>query len=398
MKISFNPIQYYPKTVTNKKAADFKSATQNCSLPNFKNEKNNIPYQAYYMPIFKGNIEQKGTKEVTKDELRALLKENGFVKLKEQGPLKSRWKYMGTEKFLNDSIKKYGKGINKQMHQVYELSLEEYKEAPLLSLMNANSGKHADFWKENFPLLLYTYNRLYYTKSNLTTGQKVSPEIWETVLHPILDLNNMPSEEIVKIIEEHKSGCDLNDMVERRSKQDTEETVPEKLNKYINTLTEYIDTQDTPEDIVVYRAENPFVLTGIKLQDGSDLGQLLTFSTLDFDLKHIMDIDKKLKDFKYTFHNPRFTLTSLYKNVITSGVFASRDLRWIIKVPKGTKGVFAETINCSQHYNSESEFIIQRGADIKIQKICYNYKTNKWNIIGEIEGINYEKDDVNAVS
>ena len=149
-----------------------------------------------------------------------------------------------------------------------------------------------------------------------------------------------------------------------------------EMEKQINTITSYIDTQEIPESITVYRGEGYSVFDTVEI-NGEKLSTLMKKAAASNNQDQIDEVILLIEENNLVAHQERFMSTSIFQE----NAFKD-DINWILELPEGTKGVFIEGINYNSTHNSECELLLQRGYDILLQKA--EFINGEWYMTGKI--------------
>lgn len=165
--------------------------------------------------------------------------------------------------------------------------------------------------------------------------------------------------------------------------------IPEEINKEINVISQYIDTHKIQKPVKLFRTDSVDAFNNIKTEDGSvfDLGKVMKEVK---NCKNPEEIAQKVnwvkefvQDNKLTANFPGFLSTSLDKN-IGSFFDGKCDVDWQLEAKKGTKGVYLETLNVNGCFTRENEFLLQKGSNISINSVDYDFDNKKWKVTGEV--------------
>lgn len=152
---------------------------------------------------------------------------------------------------------------------------------------------------------------------------------------------------------------------------------------YVNDLTSCIATHPLEEEIIVYRGEGYQLLDSANVEleiEGQKINKPLSkileeisYYPKDKRDKYLYALKAFMGDHEISATQERFMSTAALK----SECFPNK-LNWEITLPKGSQAMYLDTLNVNKAYAEQVEFLVQRGANIKLESIEFNENTNCW--------------------
>lgn len=321
--------------------------------------------------------QQHTPKSITEDELQNLLTNSIYTKNSSGNYVidvnKSEYKdYI--QAIEQHCGKKYSK-IVKDNYLSSSINNDMLKD--MLQMLNYDNGKFIDIFTKDIKSFVIFYNDVKKSIDDLT---EIEPEKWEALVNSFINPANQ--DEIQSVIYYKYDSCDINGAL---TMQKTQGTLPRgNIKKTIDNLTSYIQTQEVPQDMVVYRGEGYSVLnsTGnvtVQFSDGSSttkpLGDLLQDAVSYPEEKRLHLVDQLL-NMNLVATQERFISTSAKEKAC----FHHENVEWELTVPAGSHALYVELANLTSYDNHqyEKEFILQRDSQITITAIIYNDEKKKW--------------------
>lgn len=256
------------------------------------------------------------------------------------------------------------------------------------ALMNILNGKYSKYWKENPDIFFQTYKRLYNCGLMLS---EISNGASEAIMASAL---SNPTKDITQIIESYKSNSTpynnllTNDFCFETISGDDKETKRLEIEK----LTQFINKFANKTALTVYRGSSYDIFKNVILSSGKNLKRDMNDLKRTKDKTKIKELEEEILNRDITVHNKRFTSTFLTENTYENSAFSQEDAKWEILIPKSTNGLFLELLCRQTIYSDECEYLLQRGVDLKINEINFDFDEDKWNIKAEVKDINYNDD------
>lgn len=319
--------------------------------------------------------QQHTPKSITEDELQNLLTNSIYTK-DSSGNYVIDVNKSEYNNYIQAIEQHCGKGhISKQVQNYLNSPINKFKLKEMLEMLNYDNGKFIDIFTKDIKSFVIFYNAVNTSIKNVT---EIEPAQWEALVNSFINPANQ--DEILSVISYKYDSCDINGAL---TMQKTQGTPPsENTKKIIDNLTSYIQTQEVPQNMVVYRGEGYNVLnsTGnvtVQFSDGSSttkpLGNLLQ-DAVSYSEEKRLHLVNQLLDMNLVATQERFMSTSAQKNQS----FKNK-VEWELTVPAGSHALYAELANLSPSNNQyEKEFILQRDSQITITAIIYNDEKKKW--------------------
>ena len=155
-----------------------------------------------------------------------------------------------------------------------------------------------------------------------------------------------------------------------------------EVERFINKVSNYIDTQKIDEGTTLYRGERFYVLDNVKLSDGKtvNLAEMMKNAVESKNHDEIKKVEKYIKDSNITATQPAFMSATINNN----NDFERKDwIYWTLTTEKNTKGVYLENLNTS-FYSFQDEVLLQKDSKIQIQDAKYDSNKNIWYLRGKI--------------
>ena len=217
-----------------------------------------------------------------------------------------------------------------------------------------------------------------------------------------------PTEQEFGILRFYKSDdfWQINNAITTQRNED-KEPLP-KASQYIDSLTKFLNKSITSQDTKVYRGEGYEIFQSIKLADGRTLGDVMQEiktqipdsdesdkeesdkddketapknKEIDENLKtQIENLISEVQDSNFIAYQERFLSTTLKKEVAKK--FGKVEL--VLNLPAGSKAVCIEALNYSGMCGREDEVLCQRGSNLQITDLSYDYKNNKWCVYANV--------------
>ncbi len=127
-------------------------------------------------------------------------------------------------------------------------------------------------------------------------------------------------------------------------------------------LTDILNSQSTKRDMTVYRGEGFDILNQIVLEDGTELGKAIKTAIKNKDNEKIKQLSSSIIGSKIK--QERFMSTSYKKGQAKTFIKNNEGILWKIKVPKGSKAIYADPFNID--HGIENEILFNRGYSMII--------------------------------
>ena len=148
-------------------------------------------------------------------------------------------------------------------------------------------------------------------------------------------------------------------------------------------MTKYIDTQTIKEPIKVFRTDTFHILSNVKTKNGTNINLAQIMQDAEGNPKLVNEVREFVADNEISTKQAAFLSTSLNNNIADFFGFNNRDknnIIWEMTVESGSKGVYLEAFNANNVLSRENEFLLQRGANIKISDVVFDDKNGIWKI------------------
>ena len=324
---------------------------------------------------------ERSTKSITIDEVKKLFPNDKIG----GGKFRKEMYKVKTSLFLKGLSSK--KAYKKWKHSV-DLSnpLKEFDYKEITDFMNLHDGKFIKLWKDEKDgmrniekLALFIRSLRHIEKTEISKVPKIdklkffkslSEDEWATCIDGIV---NKPNDVIEALMQYKYSSTKINEAI-------TYKNGSRITNRYIKLIEDFLEKQKLKTDMNVYRGEGNFnIFNSVKLANGKTLKDALEEVTAKIENGKWMqdDIDKFVKEhcIGQPVKQERFMSTAIIPE--DTKKYAKKVL-WHLDVPKGTKASFIESYNVERA--SESEVLIQRGANLFINDMVYDIKNHRWNI------------------
>ena len=291
------------------------------------------------------------------------------------------------------SMFKDGKCINSyyldQVHPNLELTDKDYRN--IAKLMNKSDGKYRKLW-EDVCLLdngrnidkLAAFAVLIKEHGTLDFYLNLDDRTWSVIVDNICQKSNtsvdalysykMNSNHIKKALSAHYA-------------------YDPKIQKYIDNMTKYLNTQTINKRITVFRGEQYSGSLGlVTLPNGMNMGKALENLIISgasekeiqkFVNKYLVGTAVKQERFMSTALSEDFCANWASSGAMSSGgKNPNGAVLWEIDVPNGTRGCFAEDFN--KFYKEEYEIILQRGSSLVIKGATFDKKRGLWIIKAKV--------------
>ena len=162
-----------------------------------------------------------------------------------------------------------------------------------------------------------------------------------------------------------------------------EKKIPAGIQEEIDILTKYIDTQTIKEPIKVFRTDTFHILSNVKTKNGTNINLAQIMQDAEGNPKLVNEVREFVADNEISTKQAAFLSTSLNNNIADFFGFNNRDknnIIWEMTVESGSKGVYLEAFNANNVLSRENEFLLQRGANIKISDVVFDDKNGIWKI------------------
>lgn len=249
----------------------------------------------------------------------------------------------------------------------------DYRE--LVDFINLYNGKYLDVWRnkkygmnniEKLALFIRSLKRI----DKFEYFKSLSPKEWETCIEGII---NIPEYVIKSLMKYKLDSSNINGALSLRNGS-------LKINDYINRIEKFLETQSVKTNLKTYRGEGNFWLFN-KNKIINDRTLKNELEEISYKLRNGLCKEKDGNLFAQNFLlnktviQERFMSTAMLKDDAEK---YAKEILWDIEIPKGTKASFIENYNVER--DSESEILIQRGAELFIKNANYNFAKKRWDI------------------
>ena len=284
------------------------------------------------------------------------------------------YKYTCSEEIKAMLIKEYGTVTGTTIINSLETNLCAKDIKIMRQIMNSADGAHIEYFTNNMTDLLYLYQILRKSHEFMKNIDNITSAQWGMIINT---LKNKPNKnELASIMEYKSNSAPINTNLTSIEINPNHTFSDPEMEKQINTITSYIDTQEIPESITVYRGEGYSVFDTVEI-NGEKLSTLMKKAAASNNQDQIDEVILLIEENNLVAHQERFMSTSIFQE----NAFKD-DINWILELPEGTKGVFIEGINYNSTHNSECELLLQRGYDILLQKA--EFINGEWYMTGKI--------------
>lgn len=332
--------------------------------------------------IQKAKIEasqQHTPKQITKDNLQNLLTNSIYTK-NTSGNYVIDSNKQEYQEYMKAIEQHCGKGYSKQVKNYLSSSIDDTMLDNMLNMLNYDNGKFIDIFTEDIKSFVIFYNAV---KQSIKNINNLSSAQWEALVNSFIHPAN--KDEIQSVI--FYKSMHYKYINEALTAQKTEGTPPkEDIKRTIDNLTSYIQTQEVPQDMVVYRGEGYQVLNSagnvtVQFSDGSSttkpLGDLLQ-DAVSYPENRRNELIDQLLNMNLVATQERFMSTSAEKKSSFCGI-----VEWELTVPAGSHALYAELANLADGNNQhEREFLLQRDSQIVFDRITY--QDGKWKCLGTV--------------
>jgi len=265
----------------------------------------------------------------------------------------------------------------------------DYRE--ITNFMNLHEGKFINLWKDEKDnmrniekLALFIRSLIHIEKTEqgkvrntnkLDYFKNLPEEEWAVCLDGII---NRPSYVIEPLMQYKYTSVKINNAISYHNGS-------KLINSYIEAIEKFLDTQSLKTDMKTFRGEGNFNLfEKVKLANGNTLKEALEEATekIENGSWKQSDIDEFID--KYLFRQKitqeRFMSTAMIPEDTEK---YAKKVMWYLDLPKGTKCSFVEAYNVDRE--SESEILVQRGAELFINNMEYDFENHRWNIGATVE-------------
>lgn len=322
--------------------------------------------------------QQHTSKHITKDNLQNLLTNSIYTKNTSGNYVidSNKQEYKDYMKAIEQHCGVY----SKQVKSYLSSSIDDAMLDNMLNMLNYDNGKFIDIFTEDIKSFVIFYNAV---KQSIKNINILSSAQWEALVNSFI---NPANKDEIKSVISYKS-MNYKDINEALTAQKTEGTPPkEDIQITIDNLTSYIQTQEVPQDMVVYRGEGYQVLNSagdvtVQFSDGSSatkpLGDLLQ-DAVSYPENRRNELINQLLDMNLVATQERFMSTSAGKNTSFCG-----NVEWELTVPAGSHALYAELANLDDdNHQGEIEFLLQRDSQIVFNTITY--QNEKWKCQGTV--------------
>lgn len=162
-----------------------------------------------------------------------------------------------------------------------------------------------------------------------------------------------------------------------------------EINKQINAISSFIDTQKIKTPARLYRGEGIERLSNVKLKNGKTVNLAEMMASARGDQNKINKIREFVLDNSLEATEKGFMSTTMDKSIALD--FASPKpsdtgrvpkMVWILDTKPNTKGAYLDPLNLGGKASFEKEVLLQRDSNIKIKDI--NFKDGLWYVKGEV--------------
>ncbi len=356
-------------------------------------------------PLAKDTISFSANAEIEKNKMEDLLVSNGFKKEdlsehfinydeEKKNIITEKYGYSYSNKLYHDHkhsrLKQgdliiYSKKANEEDMETLGKNFSQ-KHAKLLSqrlgalisdsemenltkLFNANDSKYSKYWEKNLDEFVIFYS----TMRGLIGKEDVQSAILDNAADNFI---NQRDDFLIQSVENYKGTA-----YKKINKQKIQN---ENHQKQSEALRNAMQQSPLSGDTTVYRTEDTRAFDKVQLKNGDLLGLKMR------EIKSLKSKEKKahaarqLRDIvlseKVVLDRTKFTSTTVASG--TQG--ATGDVRWELKLPEGTKGMYLESLNYHGYQSSELEYLIDKNSKIEILDMQYLPKKDKWQMTGRV--------------
>ncbi len=311
---------------------------------------------------------------LTETQVKNLLTKNGFTQTS-YGTYVKKLSDIEKEKIY----KQYGSYSSTIISKI-EKSLDADDIKNLHSMLNGANGQFIKFYQENMNMLIQIYRNIKNTNI-FDYLHEMGPGEWEAVVN----VAKYPApESVITSFDKYKGSTygEINYALWEYMKTKGKKTIPDYLVPIIDDLQSYISTQVLHSPITVRRNEGyGKLLTGHIMPNGKTIDQAMYEAHNHFqstgDKSLIEHIQNYVNSTEIELKTGGFLSASIAGPAPT---FAGSDVRLTMHVEKGSKAALLEGFNISGKSNGETEILLQKDSEIKINSLKYNYSKNKWEV------------------
>lgn len=257
--------------------------------------------------------------------------------------------------------------------------LTEFKE-----FLDIDKKAGQKMFNENFDQLYLSYSILKRSgayKNFIETSKKDKNyfELFSNLINANLDENAM------KVFTSYKTDSTSSLNFELREKsRNRKHKIPDYIQRKLDGISSYIDTQKISNPVKLYRGEGYQVLNGMKMPNGKtlDLGKMMLDASLSNNKSKINKIKELVADNEISTTQTGFLSTTINKNV--SDRFARDQVVWEFETAPDTKGIFIEGLNMFGIYSDEEEVLLQKNSKITLTDIDFNQNNGVWYVKAKV--------------
>ena len=318
-------------------------------------------------------------KQITMEQLQNLLTGTIYIKTQD-GKYKideTKAEYKDYIQAINTHCEKYSKKVKSLLSS----SIDTQQLTNMVDMLNYNNGEFIDIFTKDIKSFVIFYNAVMNSFGMIGEDDEIAKKQWGALVNSFIHPANKDELAAVKYYKgnEYKQ---INGALTQQ-KQDPGYVTKPEIQKYIDDLTSYIQTQEVPNDMTVFRGEGLQVLNSagnvtVNFKDGSSitkpLGDLLKEAMIYSPEKRNELIDSLLEnDFEAT--------QERFMSVAAKNPFGG-DLQWELTVPAGSHALYLEVPNVDHVNDNEKEFLLQRDSQIAFKGV--SFANGKWTIHGTI--------------
>lgn len=323
--------------------------------------------------------QQSVPKQITMNQLQNLL--TGTIYIKTQD---GKYEIDKTKAEYKDYIQAINTHCGDFSYNVISLlspSINTQQLRNMVDMLNYNNGEFIDIFTKDIKSFVIFYNAVMNSFGMIGKKDEIAKKQWGALVNSFIHPAN--KDELAAVKYYKGSGYHNINGALTQQKQYPGYTPSQYVQKQIDVLTSYIQTQEVPNDMTVFRGEGLQVLNSagnvtVNFEDGSSitkpLGDLLKEAMIYSPEKRNELIDSLLdNDFVAT--------QERFMSVAAKNPFGG-DLQWKLTVPAGSHALYLEVPNVDHVNEDEKEFLLQRDSQIAFKGV--SFANGKWTIHGTI--------------
>ncbi len=384
-QLSGETIHSYMQRTTNSylnKAID--SATTQSDLDDIYKALNNVKDSSVKQKLQnkinakKAGITSFTPKNYTDDVIKTELEKVGFKKIGDN------YKLDLDSDSLNKLANSYGIGYSTEISNLYLKPLTKTDIQNIRTMLN-EASKVMDVSGVDMQRVVLLYNSIQKGKTNLfksTNIAQMTPAKWAMVLN-IAKGQQISADQLSALMIYKSNSSSINGGL---STLKDGGTVSTWVQKQINDIQAYINTQVIPEDIHIgrvegyytanYKTNNPYGCLSNSTFEGKALDKVLD-DAIAGGTQAIHELEDKLSQNVLYATNERFTSAMVLDGAISKNEGTGKVV-WDLTLKKGSKGAFLEGTNFSGGLSTECEILLQANSKFEITGIQWDASIQKW--------------------